>query len=216
MSPLILLFFKILLVILSPLTYCMNFRIILSIIARKSTILWKGLHWIGRLISWVVLHHKNVKSSHPWGRMLFHLFRSLISFSNVLYFSVYKHYTLKCYLYLFDIFCYYCKWDCFLIFIFGLFVTCDFCTLSLYPGTKLNLIISTNSFYWISLDFLHTRSSHLQREIVSILPQGRLEVSDWYCLFSHIFSAHAPRFACAYGLFDPQKYVKLLYIHLLL
>ena len=125
------------------------------------------------------------------GRMLFHLFRSLLSFSNVLYFSVYKHYTLKCYFYLFDIFCYCCKWDCFLIFIFGLFLTCDFCTLSLYPGTKLNLIISTNSFYWISLDFLHTRSSHLQIEIVSILPQGRLEVSDCtVCFLTYFLLMH--------------------------
>lgn len=115
---------------------------------------------------------------------------------------MYKHYTLKCYFYLFDIFCHYCKRNCFLILIFlGLFVACYFCTLSLYPGAKdwIWLLVLIMNFFGFSI---YKDQSHLQIEIVSILPQG--DWKWWLVLyfFLHIFSFVHPDLLVAYGLLD--------------
>ena len=48
--------------------------------------------------------------------------------------------------------------------------TIEFCILNLYAATLLNSLISFNSLLMGSSGFVHTRSCHLQIEIVFVLP----------------------------------------------
>ena len=103
-----------------------------------------------------------ILSSNLWTRDVFPFVYVLISFSNVLWFSLCTR--LSC-LWLIPIlfFLYFtlleccCKWNCFFDFLFSLLVyrnATDFCVLTFYLATLLNSLISSNrSFCGESLGF---------------------------------------------------------------
>ena len=83
--------FKTVLANLGPLRFHMSLRVF-SYFCKNAPGIWRGITLDYQTV-WGCRHADNMRSSKPWTQMPVHWFPSLISFSSVLHFSVYKSFA---------------------------------------------------------------------------------------------------------------------------